>query len=372
MTFETLALDPSLMKAIKESGYTAPTPIQARAIPFILKGRDIMATAQTGTGKTAAFMLPALQHLLKVKTQQFPAKPRILILTPTRELANQITAAAQQYGKFQRLNICSVIGGISYRKQLQFLSRMIDIVVATPGRLIDFVQSKKLDLSAVEMLVLDEADRMLDMGFIDDVKRIIQLTPKKRQSLLFSATTDGQIETLAKSILNNPEQIRIAKEKNQPSLIEQRLYMAENHQHKSKLLKKLLENETIYKAIIFSATRSDTVRLARQLCDQGYTAIALNGGLKQAKRNAIIKDMRNDKLQFLVATDVASRGIDISDITHVINYDFPKFAEDYVHRIGRTGRAGKTGVAISLLLPKETQQLRKVEKYLGQTLKVVK
>jgi len=373
-SFAKLALQPSLLKAIESCGYTAPTPIQENAIPVVLAGDDLIGIAGTGTGKTAAFMLPALHRLEESRINNAGGrKTRILALTPTRELAEQITKATRDFAKFGgRTSISSIIGGIPYRRQAASLSPAPDIIIATPGRLIDYLQNKQINLSAVETLVLDEADRMLDMGFIDDVKLIIQATPANRQTLMFSATFDNQIANFARTVLKNPKQISITKGKHQKANIEQRIYMVHDIQQKTKLLNELITSENVFKAIIFSATKRGADKLAKQLCDQGYMASELHGDLRQNQRNAVIDKMRKDKIQFLVATDVAARGLDIEGITHVFNFDFPTYAEDYVHRIGRTGRAGKSGVAISLVLPKDMRHIKQVERFTGQSLAVIK
>jgi superfamily II DNA/RNA helicase len=362
MTFAQLNLHADIIKALTACGYTEPTPIQASSIPEILKGKDIVASAQTGTGKTAAFVLPALHRLSLSKGT---SKPRILILTPTRELASQITIAASKYGKFMRFNIISLLGGMPYRQQLRDLSRPVDIIVATPGRLLDHMDNKRLDLSAVEMLVLDEADRMLDMGFIDDVKEIAKAaTLSNRQTLLFSATVDDKLSGVVKQLLKEPVRVNLSEVMLAPKLIKQTAYIADNNQHKERLLQHLIANENIYKAIIFSGTKINADYLTRRLRDLDLPAAALHGDLKQNVRNKTVEQLRRGRIQFLVATDVAARGIDINDVTHVINYDLPKFSEDYVHRIGRTGRAGKTGIAISLVLPTDARHLQKIEKFI--------
>lgn len=366
MTFAELNLSEPLSKAIDACGYTTPTPIQMKAIPTILAGKDLIASAQTGTGKTAAFVLPALHHLSLSKPS---FKPRVLILTPTRELATQVTAATDKYGKFMRVRVTSIVGGMPYGQQLRALSKATDIIVATPGRLMDHMQNKRLDLSHIEMLVLDEADRMLDMGFIDDVELIAKATPHKRQTLLFSATVDGQLVKLARNILKDPEKIEISAQQSSPKQIKQSLYLVDNPQHKSRLLQHLIENENLYKTIIFCGTKLDTDRLTKQLCQQGHAASAIHGDLNQRQRNRAIEELRRGKVQFLVATDVAARGIDINGITHVINYDLPKFAEDYVHRIGRTGRAGESGIAISLAMQTDARHLQRIERFTGEKLK---
>jgi superfamily II DNA/RNA helicase len=367
-TFSQLNLNPNIFKAIAACGYTKPTPIQAQSIPDILNGKDLVASAQTGTGKTAAFVLPALHRLSEQKPSK---KTRVLILTPTRELASQITKAASIYGKFLRFNVVSLVGGMSYHHQIKDLARGADIIVATPGRLMDHMDSKRVDLSSVEMLVLDEADRMLDMGFIDDVQYIAKLTPANRQTLLFSATVDKELTNVVRHLLKNPVRIDLSNDKIAAPQIKQELYKANNAQHKLRLLKHLLNDKNMYKAIIFSATKINADKLAAQLRDEGFSAAALHGDLRQNVRNRTIEQLRRGKIQFLVATDVAARGIDISDITHVINYDLPKFCEDYVHRIGRTGRAGKSGIAISFVLPADSRNLQRIERFIGTRLKVM-
>jgi superfamily II DNA/RNA helicase len=353
MTFAQMNLNENIPKALNACGYTVPTPIQARSIPEILKGRDLVASAETGTGKTAAFVLPALHRLSSSKST---TKPRILILTPTRELAAQITQAANKYGKFLRFNIISLVGGMPYRQQLRNLSGSVDIIVATPGRLLDHMDNKRLDLSKIEML------------FIDDVREIAKATPDSRQTLLFSATVDNKLSHVIRQLLKDPIRIDLSNENLAPALIKQEVYIADNMQHKNRLLQHFLNNGNIFKAIIFSATKSNADQLAHTLRHQGYQAAPLHGDLKQSVRNKTIEELRRNKIQFLVATDVAARGIDINDVTHVINYDLPKFAEDYVHRIGRTGRAGKTGIAISLALPLDAKHLQKIERFIGHKL----
>jgi superfamily II DNA/RNA helicase len=368
MSFDLLNLNPNIAKAIIACGYTTPTPIQAKCIPNIIEGKDIIASAQTGTGKTAAFVLPALHHL---STQSASKKTRILILTPTRELASQITTAAMQYGKFLNFNIVNLVGGMPYNQQIKELSRGANIIVATPGRLMDHIESKRVDLSSIEILVLDEADRMLDMGFIEDVEYIAKLTPAARQTLLFSATVDKELINVVRHLLKNPLRVDLSNDKLTIPKIEQLLYKANNAQHKARLLKHFLKDKNIFKAIIFSGTKINADKIADQLRDDGFAAAALHGDLRQNVRNRTIDQLRRGRIQFLVATDVAARGIDISDITHVINYDLPRFCEDYVHRIGRTGRAGKSGIAISFVLPTDTRNLQRIERYIGQRLHLI-
>jgi superfamily II DNA/RNA helicase len=368
MSFTELNLNANISKAILACGYTKPTPIQSRSIPDILNRKDLVASAQTGTGKTAAFVLPALHLLSEAKAPN--AKPRVLILTPTRELAIQIMDAVAKYSKFMRINMVSLVGGMPYRQQLKGLSRAVDIIVATPGRLIDHMENRRLDLSGIQMLILDEADRMLDMGFIDDVKQIAKATPSNRQTLLFSATVDNKLSAIIKQLLKDPIRIDLSQEKMAPISIKQEVYMADSVQHKIKLLQHFVKNGNIFKAIIFSATKVNADKLTKQLDGEGYSVAALHGDLKQNMRNRTIDSMRRGKIQFLIATDVAARGIDISDITHVINFDLPKFHEDYVHRIGRTGRAGKSGIAISFASPEDGRHLQGIERFIGQKLEL--
>lgn len=365
--FSQFNFDSNICKAITQCGYETPTPVQKKSIPEVLTGRDVVVSAQTGTGKTAAFVLPIL-HLLSLK--EACKKTRVLILTPTRELAAQITKAAALYGKFMRFNIVSLVGGMSYHHQIKDLARGADIIVATPGRLMDHMEQKRVDLSNVEMLVLDEADRMLDMGFIDDVQYIAKLTPSQRQTLLFSATLDNKLMNAVKHMLKNPVRIDLSHEKIASPQIKEEMYKVNNLHHKTRLLKHFLSDENIYKAIIFSATKSHADKLAMDLRDDGFNAAALHGDLRQNVRSRTLQQLRTGKIQYLVATDVAARGIDISDITHVFNYDLPRFCEDYVHRIGRTGRAGKTGTAISFVASSDMHHLKSIERYTGQHVKL--
>ncbi len=366
MSFEDLNLHPSIIKAIHEAGYTTPTPVQKQAIPELLSGHDIMASAQTGTGKTAAFMLPAL-HLLATPPKIHSRGPRVLVLTPTRELALQVSDAANKYGKYlPRIKVISILGGMPYPLQNKLLSQPVDILVATPGRLIDHIQRGRIDFKRLEMLVLDEADRMLDMGFIDDVESIASATPATRQTLLFSATLDGAIDKVASKLLKTPKRIQVASQKARLDNIEQRLHYVDDMSHKNRLLNHVLRDEALKQAIVFTATKRDADTLADNLYAQGYAAAALHGDMNQRERTRTLTKLRSGGLRVLVATDVAARGIDIADITHVINFDLPKFAEDYVHRIGRTGRAGAAGIAVSFASNKDGAHLMKIERYTGQ------
>ncbi|TXT21330.1 MAG: DEAD/DEAH box helicase domain protein [Gallionellaceae bacterium] len=366
-TFATLGLNPAILKAVEESGYTTPTPIQAQAIPEVLAGHDIMASAQTGTGKTAAFILPALHRIAEPPAVRSKG-PRVLVLTPTRELAQQVSDAAAKYGKNMRLKVVSILGGMPYPLQNKLLSNPVDILVATPGRLIDHIERGRIDFSRLEMLVLDEADRMLDMGFIDDVERIAAATPATRQTLLFSATLDGVIGNLANRLLKSPKRITVAAQKARHENIEQRLMYVDDMAHKNRLLDHLLRDTELSQALVFTATKRDADELADGLLAQGHSAAALHGDMSQRERNRTLLNMRRGQVRVLVATDVAARGIDVAGISHVINFDLPKFAEDYVHRIGRTGRAGASGIAVSFASNRDAQHLKKIERYTGHSI----
>lgn len=369
MSFENLNLNPAILKAIAETGYTEPTPIQSQAIPEIMAGHDLMASAQTGTGKTAAFTLPALNRLATPST--LPGKgPRVLVLTPTRELAQQVCDAATKYGKNMRFKIISILGGMPYPVQNRLLSGHVDILVATPGRLIDHLERGRIDFSRLEMLILDEADRMLDMGFVDDVERIASATPKTRQTLLFSATLDGVVGNLASRLLKEPKRISISATKDKHENIEQRMMFADDVAHKNKLLSHLLTDVDMNQALVFTATKRDADGLADLLSAQGLSVAALHGDMSQRERNRTLLNLRNGNLRVLVATDVAARGIDVRGISHVINFDLPKFAEDYVHRIGRTGRGGSSGIAISFASNRDAQLLKRIERYTEQSIKM--
>lgn len=376
MTFEHLNLNQRIYDAIISCGYRKPTPIQARAIPVILTGKDLVASAQTGTGKTAAFILPALQKIMDAKQSENPKKnqktkahtARVLVLTPTRELANQIIKDIKRYGKFLRLNVAHLIGGVSYHQQIKDLSRPLDIIVATPGRLLDHIERNRVDLANIEMFILDEADRMLDMGFIDDVYNIANRIKADRQTLLFSATIDKNLTPIIRKLLKDPSRIDLSEECISPTKIQQSVYIAKSNGHKMALFQEFLQNNNIFKAIIFSATKLNADRLANTLVAKGLKAEALHGDLRQSRRNRVIDKMRLGKIQYLVATDVAARGIDISDVSHVINFDLPRACEDYIHRIGRTGRAGRSGIAVSFVIPAETRQLQRIERYTNQKL----
>ena len=367
MSFEKLQLSPSILKAIAACGYTTPTPIQEQAIPMALAGHDLIASAQTGTGKTAAFVLPALE-LLSRPPRNNSRGPRILVLTPTRELANQVTDAVRSYGKFMRVRSGAILGGMPYREQLQLLSQPVDLIVATPGRLIDHLERGRMNLSRLELLVLDEADRMLDMGFSEDVDKIAGLAPADRQTMMFTATMDETMAKLAKRLLREPVRIEIVGKHMTLDQIEQRLHVADNLQHKHRMLQRLIADIDLTRAIIFSATKRDADVIAQELASQGHSAAALHGDMTQGARNRTITAMRRGKVRLLVATDVAARGLDVSGISHVINFDLPKCAEDYVHRIGRTGRAGASGIAVSFASLNDLAYLQRIERFIGQSL----
>ncbi|MCB8976471.1 MAG: DEAD/DEAH box helicase [Ardenticatenaceae bacterium] len=358
--FTDLSLHPQLVQAVTERGYTTPTPIQTAVIPVMLTGQDVLGQAQTGTGKTAAFSLPILHNLV-------PGQGHVqaLVLAPTRELGLQVAEAMTEYGRYRQISVLAVYGGTAYGPQIGALRRGVDIVVGTPGRLLDLMQSKKLDLSQVQTVVLDEADEMLSMGFVEDIEAILQETPAKRQTALFSATLPPQIRQLADKYMRDPQAITIERAQRTVSTIEQRAYLI-NEEDKLAALTRLFEVEPITSALIFARTRLGTAELANELTVRGFPAEALNGDLSQQAREQVLNRFRNNQIKVLVATDVAARGLDIDDISHVFNFDLPQDAEVYVHRVGRTGRAGKTGVALTLLTPKEQWRLRKIEQYTRQ------
>lgn len=367
MSFKELNLNSKLLHAIEASGFTAPTEIQRQAIPLILAGRDLMASAQTGTGKTAAFVLPSLERLLA--NPPAPGRgPRVLVLTPTRELAIQVNENVKQFGRNAHVTMGNVIGGAPFPPQIRLLKQPLDVLVATPGRLIDHMEQGYVDFSRLEILVLDEADRMLDMGFVNAVRLIAQATPARRQTLLFSATLEGEILAIAKQLLKDPARVQLAVNNERHALIEQRIYQADDKEHKQKLLSHCLSGHDLTQAVIFTATKRGADRLAKALVHQGHTAAALHGNMNQNQRKRAVERMRRGEFQLLVATDVAARGLDIKGISHVINFDLPMVAEDYIHRIGRTGRAGASGNAISLVGPEDWPKLRDIERLTGRKL----
>tara|TARA_B110000858_G_scaffold198442_1_gene265066 strand:+ start:30976 stop:32262 length:1287 start_codon:yes stop_codon:yes gene_type:complete len=359
MTFNTLGLSDTLLQAVQQTGYTAPTPIQQKAIPEILAGRDVMAAAQTGTGKTAGFTLPLLQ-LISGRPNRNRNSFRALILTPTRELAAQIEDSIQTYGAQENLRYGVVFGGVNINPQKKTLNRGLDILVATPGRLLDLYQQKCIDFRDIEVLILDEADRMLDMGFIRDIKKIMALLPKKRQNLLFSATFSDDIRVLAKTICNNPVEIDVAPRNSTVEAISQKMYYVDKASKPSLLIEMMLASND--QTLVFSRTKHGANNLAKKLNKENIKAAAIHGNKSQAQRTKALYDFKQGGVQVLVATDIAARGIDIDQLARVINFDLPHVPEDYVHRIGRTGRAGATGLAISLVSGEESKQLRDIER----------
>jgi len=367
MTFTDLGLIAPLLKAITEQGYTTPTPVQAQAIPFILQGRDMLAGAQTGTGKTAGFTLPLLQLLSKNKPASPKRKVRALILTPTRELAAQVGESVRLYGKHLPFKSTVVFGGVGINPQIKALANGIDILVATPGRLMDLIGQKALDLSGVEFFVLDEADRMLDMGFIRDIRRVIELLPKKRQNLLFSATYSDEIKTLASSLLNNPAEVEVARRNTSSELVKQSVVLVDDTR-KSTLLGKIIQERGYKQVLVFTRTKHRANKLSDYLQKIEISAAAIHGNKSQSARTKALADFKNGAVRVLVATDIAARGIDIDALPHVINFELPNIAEDYVHRIGRTGRAGCSGEALSLVCVDEAEYLRGIEKLINKKL----
>jgi ATP-dependent RNA helicase RhlE len=362
--FTDLGLAPEILKAVHDAGYTEPTPIQAQAIPIVLAGHDVMGGAQTGTGKTAGFTLPLLHKLARhANTSPSPARHpvRALILAPTRELAMQVQESVKTYSKYLGLRSVCIYGGVDMRAQIAELKEGREVVVATPGRLLDHVEQKTVSFGSVEFLVLDEADRMLDMGFIPDIKRILALLPKTRQSLLFSATFSEEIKKLADAMLKNPQLIEVARRNQVSETITHRVHpvAADNKRH---LLKHLLDDPSMTQVLVFVATKFGASRLATWLEREGVNATAIHGDKSQQDRTKALEAFKSGTARVLVATDVAARGLDIDDLPHVINYELPRVAEDYVHRIGRTGRAGKKGEATSLVAPEEAKQLAEIER----------
>jgi ATP-dependent RNA helicase RhlE len=370
MSFSNLGLSDAIVRAVTARGYTHPTPIQTQAIPAILAGKDLLAGAQTGTGKTAGFTLPILQRLSDSPPENFTKglpPIRCLILTPTRELAAQVEDCVREYGKYLQLNSMTVFGGVNITPQIRRLKGRIDILVATPGRLLDHVQQGTVDLSRIDILVLDEADRMLDMGFIRDIRRILALLPQQRQNLLFSATFSSEIKFLAQKILNNPVLVEVAPQQPTAELISQQVYRVAREQ-KSALLIHLIKHNNWYQVLVFTRTKHGADRLSKQLIHEGISALAIHGNKSQAARTRTLAKFREGSLQVLVATDIAARGIDISELPMVINFELPNVPEDYIHRIGRTGRAGSEGEALSLVCVDELKLLADIEKLMKRSI----
>ena len=367
MSFDSLGLSAELLRAIQEHGYTQPTPIQSQAIPVILDGRDILAGAQTGTGKTAGFTLPMLQRLNATHNNAKRRVVRALVLTPTRELAAQVGESVREYGRHLPLRSANIFGGVSINPQIATLRRGVDIVIATPGRLLDHVSQRTVDLSQLEILILDEADRMLDMGFIHDIRRIINLLPKQRQNLLFSATFSDEIKKLASGLLNQPVLIEVAQRNTTAERIEQVIHPVDRDR-KRELLTHLVGTQNWQQVLVFTRTKHGANRLAEQLDRDGIRADAIHGNKSQGARTRALKDFKSGQIRVLVATDIAARGLDIDQLPHVVNFEMPNVPEDYVHRIGRTGRAGNEGVAVSLVCVDELKLLRDIERVIKRDL----
>ena len=366
MGFTEFGLSDHIIRGIGAAGYTEPTPIQSLAIEPAVEGRDIIACAQTGTGKTAAFVLPILHHL-SASDGRSPAGriPRALVLTPTRELCQQVQQSAAKYGKFLSLRSASIYGGAGMELQVKALRRGVDIIVATPGRLLDHMQRRTVDLSGISILVLDEADRMLDMGFINDVRKIIAAIPARRQTMLFSATISPDIKTLASNILRDPRTVQVGERRNPAETIVQHFYSAPQGA-KIDLLVHSLEAEQMQSVLVFSRTKHGADKISRRLEKAGIASAAIHSNRTQSQRERALEGFKAGKFRVLVATDIAARGIDVSGISHVINYDIPQYPEDYIHRIGRTGRAGASGDAITFVAREDSQYLTRIEKFVGK------
>src|SRR5512134_123117 len=371
MSFDSMGLRPELLLAVQELGYTQPTPIQLRAIPSVLEGRDLLAAAQTGTGKTAAFALPLLQRMSETHPNPAGSRaPRALVLVPTRELAAQVHQAFNDFGRHLQQRTALVFGGVSPRPQIDTLRRGVDIVVATPGRLLDHANERNIDLRGVRYLVLDEADRMLDMGFIRDIRRVLALLPPNRQNMLFSATFSEDIRSLAKGLLRDPLTVEVAPRNAPAELVEHRVHLV-SQGDKRAVLSHLLKSGPSAQTLVFTRTKHGANRLADQLTRDGIECAAIHGNKSQNARTRALEDFKAYKVQVLVATDIAARGLDITELPQVVNYELPHVPEDYVHRIGRTGRAGCTGQALSLVSDDEKDRLRAIEKVLGRKINVL-
>ena len=359
MSFQNLGLAPELLRALADAGYAEPTPIQAQAIPLVLEGRDVLAAAQTGTGKTAAFVLPILHRLASGPARS----PRALVLVPTRELAAQVVESVETYGRHLRVRSAVIFGGVSINPQIERLRRGVDLIVATPGRLLDHAQQRTVDLSGIEMLVLDEADRMLDMGFIRDIRRLIALLPARRQNLLFSATFNDEIRALAQSLLNRPASVEVAPRNTTAAQITQRVHPVDKAR-KTALIAHLVTSGEWHQVLVFTRTKHGANRLAEQLARSGIETAAIHGNKSQNARTKALADFKDGRVRLLVATDIAARGIDIDGLPYVINHELPNVPEDYVPRIGRTGRAGSSGEAVSLVSGEEQPLLRDIQRLL--------
>ncbi|NJD08125.1 MAG: DEAD/DEAH box helicase [Methylococcaceae bacterium] len=371
MTFKSLGLSDPLLRAVAEQGYSAPTPIQSQAIPAILKGRDLLAAAQTGTGKTAAFTLPLLQRLGDAGESMVRKGngPRALVLVPTRELANQVSESVELYGRHSGIRATAVFGGVGLQPQISALRRGVDLLIATPGRLLDLASQRQANLSGIEILVLDEADRMLDMGFIHDLRRILEMLPKVRQNLLFSATFSPEIRKLAQGLMHRPLSIEVARRNAAADRVEQSVFHVPAA-GKSLLLADLLSQPRWGQTLVFTRTKHGANKLAERLGSGGFEVAVIHGNKSQSARTKALADFQASRVQILVATDIAARGLDIEQLPHVVNFELPHVPEDYVHRIGRTGRAGAKGAAVSLVCADELSQLRGIERLLGQHIPV--
>ena len=371
MTFDDFDLAPAVRRGVADAGYTEPTPVQAAALPLALDGVDVVGVAQTGTGKTAAFVLPILDYLVKEPTGGKKRAVRALVVTPTRELAIQVTEAVRQYGAHTTLKAATIYGGVGKGKQRTALRNGIDIVVATPGRLLDFMGEGAIDLGWVDVLVLDEADRMFDMGFVKDVRKIVAAVPEQRQTMLFSATMPPPIQDLARSILYEPQTVEVGERRDPAATVTQRAVRVAQDE-KQALLHHLIESEEVERMIVFSRTKYRADRIKKKLDRAGFSAVAIHSNRSQGQRQRALKGFESGDFRVMVATDIAARGIDVPGVSHVVNFDAPAAPEDYIHRIGRTGRAQATGEAITFVSAEETDQLRAIERHTGQEIEEVR
>ena len=370
MSFTNLGLSEPLLKAIKEQGYDTPTPIQQKAIPVVIEGKDVLAAAQTGTGKTAGFTLPLLEKLSQTQPKMQKKQIRALVLTPTRELAAQVAESIKTYGKHMPYTSTVIFGGVGINPQLATIRKGVDIVIATPGRLLDIAGQKGIDFSALECLILDEADRMLDMGFIHDIKKLMKLMPQKRQTLLFSATFSPEIKTLASGLLKNPVLVEVARQNTTADQISQVVHFVDKRR-KRELLSQLIKIKDWRQVLVFTRTKHGANKLTKELEEYGISAAAIHGNKSQGARTKALAAFKANEISVLVATDIAARGIDIDQLPHVVNYELPNVPEDYVHRIGRTGRAGQSGEAVSLVCVDEHKLLKDIEKFIKSEIKKV-